>query len=256
MKSGSRTDLPGLSREELFRTFHLSDEGLSSIEAKARLLRFGKNQIEFHRGRSPWLMLLEEFRELFPLLLMVAALLAFFTNHLSPNEGYEHDLPYRTQGGTDYLTAKGESDVIIERYTHIHLQGLVRPLHEGDQLQSQHHAAQSMQVLALAYKVVEQADAEAEDLVIIGLVAMVDTPHPEVSAAVAACKSAGIRIIVTYEYDQSLMAGPPFSVTGDEIQQHFATTNHLKMLEHTHLERGLKEKISVVETTWLLQKSQ
>jgi sodium/potassium-transporting ATPase subunit alpha len=89
MELGSRTDPVGLSREELFRTLQVSDEGLSSAEAQARLQGFGRNQIEFHRTRSPWLMLLQEFKELFPLLLMAAALLAFFANHLSPNEGYD-----------------------------------------------------------------------------------------------------------------------------------------------------------------------
>jgi len=109
-------------------------------------------------------------------------------------------MTYRTQGGTSYLTAKGASDVIIERCTQIHHEGLVRPLHEEERqflsVQAQHYAAQGMRVLALAYSVVEHAEAEADGLVFIGLVAMVDPPRPEVPAAVAACKSAGIRIIV------------------------------------------------------------
>jgi len=89
MESDSTTDLLGLDREGLFSALQVSDEGLSSVEAKARLQRFGMNEIEFHRARSPWLIFLEQFKDLFPLLLMAAAFLAFFANYLSPNEGYE-----------------------------------------------------------------------------------------------------------------------------------------------------------------------
>ena len=109
-------------------------------------------------------------------------------------------MTYRTQGGTYFLTAKGASDVIIERCTQIHHEHLVRPLHEDERQflteQAQRYAAQGLRVLALAYKVVDRAEAEVEDLVFVGLVAMVDPPRFEVPAAVAACKRAGIRIIV------------------------------------------------------------
>jgi sodium/potassium-transporting ATPase subunit alpha len=66
-----------------------SEAGLSSAEAKIRRRRYGRNQIVFHRSRSPWLMLAEEFIALFPLLLLVAALLAFFAAHVSPCAGYD-----------------------------------------------------------------------------------------------------------------------------------------------------------------------
>lgn len=109
-------------------------------------------------------------------------------------------MTYRTQGGTCYLTAKGAPDVMIQRCTQIHHEGLVRPLHDGEReflaSQAKVYATQGMRVLALAYGVVEEAEAEVESLVFVGLVAMVDPPRPEVPAAVAACKSAGIRIIV------------------------------------------------------------
>ncbi len=109
-------------------------------------------------------------------------------------------MTYRTRGETCYLTAKGASDVIIDRCTHIHHEGTANPMREEDRKlldeRAHYYAAQGLRVLALAYRVTEQPDAEVEDLVFVGLVAMVDPPRPEVPTAVAACKSAGIRIIV------------------------------------------------------------
>jgi len=107
---------------------------------------------------------------------------------------------HRTPGDTLYLTAKGAHDVILERCSHIHREGLVRPMREEERKrldeQAQTYASQGLRVLALAYRVVDEVDAHAESMVFVGLVAMVDPPRPEVPAAVEACKSAGIRIIV------------------------------------------------------------
>lgn len=107
---------------------------------------------------------------------------------------------YRTKDGSQYMTVKGAPEVIIDRCISVHTQGAVRKLtsEEKGKLneQAESYAANGLRVLALAYRVVNDLSTEARDLVFVGLVTMVDPPRVEVPAAVAACKSAGIRIIV------------------------------------------------------------
>lgn len=106
----------------------------------------------------------------------------------------------RTRGGTLYMTVKGAPEVMIDRCSRVHAEGLVRKLgpDERDRLTAQaaHYAGQGLRVLALAYRVAETPEDKAEDLVFAGLVALVDPPRPEVPGAVAACRTAGIRIVV------------------------------------------------------------
>jgi len=107
---------------------------------------------------------------------------------------------YRTRGGVLYMTVKGAPEVIIGRCSEVHAEGLVRGLRQEERQrlteQAQRYAADGLRVLALAYRVAGREDEEAEALVFVGLAAMTDPLRPEVPAAVEACKTAGIRIIV------------------------------------------------------------
>lgn len=58
------------------------------------------------------------------------------------------------------------------------------------------YAARGLRVIALARREVSQAEVKEEQLEFIGLVGMVDPPRPEVRAAIQACRSAGIRVIM------------------------------------------------------------
>ena len=107
---------------------------------------------------------------------------------------------YRTADGALYMTVKGAPDVIIDRCDRLHGEESFRTLtsQEKEQLaqQASHYAAQGLRVLALASSLVQKPEAEPQAMTFVGLVAMVDPPRPEVPAAVAACHSAGIRIVV------------------------------------------------------------
>lgn len=66
--------------------------------------------------------------------------------------------------------------------------------------------------------------------------------------------NAAPQLLITYEYNQELMDGPPFSVSENEVKQHYGATYQLKSVERKSVADGLKGKIASTETAWLLQK--
>jgi sodium/potassium-transporting ATPase subunit alpha len=108
---------------------------------------------------------------------------------------------YHTQGDTRYLTVKGAPDVMLDLCSQVHVDGAVRDMSEDERRlllqQADSYANQGLRVLSLAYREVEIDDeTRVGNLVFVGHVAMVDPPRLEVPAAVEACKTAGIKIIV------------------------------------------------------------
>ncbi len=63
------------------------------------------------------------------------------------------------------------------------------------------------------------------------------------------------QLLVTYQYDQGLMDGPPFSVSGDEVKQHYGDIYQLKAVESQNVTGGFKGGVAATETAWLLQKA-
>ncbi|HWV47218.1 MAG TPA: thiopurine S-methyltransferase [Nitrospira sp.] len=62
------------------------------------------------------------------------------------------------------------------------------------------------------------------------------------------------QLLICYEYDQSLMDGPPFSVSNQEVHRHYATTYDLTLLSSTEVAGGLKGKGPAKEDVWLLKR--
>jgi thiopurine S-methyltransferase len=60
------------------------------------------------------------------------------------------------------------------------------------------------------------------------------------------------QLLICYDYDQPLMEGPPFSVTGDEIRRHYAKAYDVTRLASSDVSGGLKGKCPATENVWLL----
>ena len=60
------------------------------------------------------------------------------------------------------------------------------------------------------------------------------------------------QLIISFDYDQASLDGPPFSVTGTEIESLFGQSYKITGLDSLPLQGGLKGKVPALEQVWLL----
>lgn len=61
------------------------------------------------------------------------------------------------------------------------------------------------------------------------------------------------QLMICCEYDQSLMEGPPFSVSGEEVQRHYSGNYNMALISSADVPGGLKGKCPAKENVWLLR---
>ncbi|MEP7289012.1 MAG: thiopurine S-methyltransferase [Chloroflexota bacterium] len=62
------------------------------------------------------------------------------------------------------------------------------------------------------------------------------------------------QLLITYEYDQKLMQGPPFSISNEEVSRHYKDSYKISPLISLDVMGGLKGRV-VKENVWLLNTS-
>jgi thiopurine S-methyltransferase len=61
------------------------------------------------------------------------------------------------------------------------------------------------------------------------------------------------QLLICYEYDQSLLEGPPFSVSSEEVHQHYRNTYDVTLIATASVPGGLKRTCAAHENVWLLR---
>lgn len=145
-----------------------------------------------------------------------------------------------TFDGKNTIFTKGSLDSVIERSKFILDNGKVRPITSEDVKAlydaNTFYASKALRVLSLAYK--ETNELKEEDLIFIGLVAMIDPARPEALPAVLKLKDAGITTIM---------------ITGDHKETAFAIAKDLNIassmdecMEGKDLDKLSKEELKEV----------
>lgn len=122
------------------------------------------------------------------------------------------------------LFIKGAVDIILARSESILINGKIEtltPEHKQNIVDANVYlASQALRVLALGYRPLQQdakIDRSMEDkLILVGLIAMMDPPRPEVKKSIETCKNAGITTVM---------------ITGDHKETAIAVAKELNLLK-------------------------
>lgn len=161
------------------------------------------------------------------------ALVSFYLNQQLPVQQFVNDhqrlaeIPFDSERKlmTTYnqmpdgimMTMKGAPDQMLQRVTQVLDNGKVRPITDADRktIQTTNHdlATQALRVLGFAYRMVDEvpadltSEAQEHDMILTGLIGMIDPERPEVAQAVAEAKAAGIKsVMITGDHQDTAQA--------------------------------------------------
>jgi thiopurine S-methyltransferase len=60
------------------------------------------------------------------------------------------------------------------------------------------------------------------------------------------------QLVICFDYEQASLAGPPFAINANEMQQHYAGAYQLRCIDKAEVVGGLKRKCPAEEQVWLL----
>lgn len=84
------------------------------------------------------------------------------------------------------------------------------------------------------------------------LVALPVEMRPRYSAHLTTITQRAKQMLITFEYDQNDMDGPPFDVDENEVRAHYADAYEIELIRRIDIPGGLKGLVKANETVWLL----
>lgn len=86
------------------------------------------------------------------------------------------------------------------------------------------------------------------------LVALPERMRCDYTAHLRKLTHAAPQLLISYEYDQTVIDGPPFSISHEEVQRHYASHFDITKLLEAEVEGGMKGKTASTESVYLLHR--
>lgn len=204
--------------------------------------RWEKNEIGFHEGK-PNPLLVKYFHEL-----SVAKGRRIFV----PLCGKTLDISWLLS--RDYRVAGAElSQLAIEQlFMELGMQPEITTVGNVEQWSANNLDILVGDIFAVSEKMLGPIDAVYDRA---ALVAFPEDMRKRYTAHLTEVTKKSPQLLICYEYNLSLMEGPPFSVSNEEVYRHYATTYDLTLLSSTEVAGGLKGKGPVNENVWVLKRA-
>jgi thiopurine S-methyltransferase len=203
--------------------------------------RWEKNEIGFHEGK-PNPLLVKHFHEL-----SVAKGRRIFV----PLCGKTLDISWLLSRGYRVAGAELSQLAIEQLFIELGMQPEIEAVGNVEQWSANNLDIFVGDIFAVSEKMLGLVDAVYDRA---ALVAFPEDLRTRYTAHLTEIANKSPQLLISYEYDQSLMAGPPFSVSNEEVHRHYATTYDLRFIASTEVAGGLKGKAPAKENVWLLKR--
>jgi thiopurine S-methyltransferase len=202
--------------------------------------RWEKNEIAFHEGKANPI-LVKHFNELS---------LAKGSRVFVPLCGKTLDISWLLSNG--YRVAGAElSQIAIEQlFMELGLQPEISTVGEVAQWSANNLDLFVGDIFALSRKLLGPVDAIYDRA---ALVAFPEDMRNRYTAHLTGITHKAPQLLVCYDYDQSLMQGPPFSIRNEEVHRHYADHYEVTLMASTEVPGGLKGKCAAKENVWQLR---
>ena len=202
--------------------------------------RWEKNEIAFHESQANPV-LVSHFNELS---------LAKGSRVFVPLCGKTLDISWLLSNG--YRVAGAElSQIAIEQlFMELALQPEISRVGEVEQWSDKNLDICVGDIFAVSRKMLGPVDAIYDRA---ALVAFPEEMRNRYTAHLTEITGKAPQLLICYDYDQSLMPGPPFSIRNEEVHRHYADTYEVTLLASTDVPGGLKGKCAAKENVWRLK---
>jgi thiopurine S-methyltransferase len=203
--------------------------------------RWEKNEIAFHESKANPL-LVKHFNELS---------LAKGRRIFVPLCGKTLDISWLLSKGYRVAAAELSQIAIEQLFMELGVQPETSTVGEVEQWSANNLDIFVGDVFALSRKVLGPVDGIYDRA---ALVAFSEEMRKRYTAHLMETTGQAPQLLICYDYDQSLMEGPPFSVSNDEVKRHYAVNYDVTLIASTDVSGGLKGKCPAKENVWRINK--
>lgn len=203
--------------------------------------RWEKNEIAFHQSKANPLLV-----EYFHQLSLVKGSRVFV-----PLCGKTLDIYWLLSNGYRVAGAELSKIAIEQLFMDLGVQPTISAVGEVDQWSAKDIDIFVGDIFALPRKILGPVDAVYDRA---ALVAFPEEMRNRYTAHLTEITDKAPQLLITYDYDQNVMEGPPFSISDEEVKRHYRVNYDVTLIASADVSGGLKGKCAAKENVWLLKK--
>ena len=185
-------------------------------------------------------------------------LLAEFINELPlvkgsrifiPLCGKTHDIAYLLSKGYRIAGAELNKPAVEQLFIELGIEPNISKIENIDRYSAENIDIFVGDIFELSRETLGSVDAIYDRA---ALVALPDEMRTKYRSHLLKITDVSPQLLITFEYDQNLMPGPPFSISEADVKQYYESSYKLRMLKKVDVPGGLKGKCDASESIWLL----